>query len=82
MSGLSVKSFYNKSTTYIPPHLRKKNHSDLECKIVYFDISDAEEKNEEKFDEIQHIKSQVQEHEEVGSSEEQESEDDKTLDEH
>ena len=82
MSGLSVKSFYNKSAPYIPPHLRKKNHSDVECQIVDFDISDTEEKDEEKLDEIQDIKSQVQEHEEVGSSEEQESEDDKTLDEH
>ena len=34
MSGLSVKSFYNKSTPYIPPHLQKKNHSDVECKIL------------------------------------------------
>ena len=44
MSGLSVKSFYNKSTPYIPFHLRKKNHSDIECKIADCDISDAEEK--------------------------------------
>ena len=54
---LSVKSFYNKSTPYIPPQLRKKNHSDVECRIVDFDISDAEEKGEEKFDEIKDIKS-------------------------
>ena len=82
MSGLSVKSFYNKSNPYTPPHLRKKNHVSVECKIVDFDISDAEEKDEEKFNEIQDIKSQLQEHEEVGSPDEQESEDDKTLDEH
>ena len=70
MSGLSVKSFYNKSTPYIPLRLRKKNHSDVECRIVDFDISDAEGKDEEKLDDIQDIKSQVLEHEEVGSSEE------------
>ena len=44
MSGLSVKSFHNKSNPYIPSHLRKKKHSDIECKIADFDISDAEEK--------------------------------------
>ena len=70
-SDESVKSFYSKSTPCIPPHLRKKNHSDVECRIFDFDVSDAEEKDEEKFDEIQDIRSQVQEHEEVGSSEEQ-----------
>ena len=71
MSGLSLKSFYSKSTPCIPPHLRKKNHSDVECRIFDFDVSDAEEKDEEKFDELQDIRSQVQEHEEVDSSEEQ-----------
>ena len=79
---LPVISFYNKSTPYIPPHLRKTNHSDVECEIVDFDISSIKEKDEEKFDEIQDIKSQVQEHEELGSPDEQESEDNKTLDEH
>ena len=54
----------------------------LHVKIVDFDISDAEEKDEEIFCEIQDIKLQVQEHEKVGSLEEQESEDDKTLDEY
>ena len=44
MSGLSVKSFHNKSNPYIPSHLRKKKHSDIECKIADFDISDAEER--------------------------------------
>ena len=82
LSGLSVKSFQNKSAPYVPPHLRKKIHSVGKCKIVDFDISDAEEKDEEKFDEIHDIKSQVKEHEEVSSPLEQESEDDKTLDEH
>ena len=79
---LPVISFYNKSTPCIPPHLRKTNHSDVECEIVDFDISSVKEKDEEKFDEIQDIKSQVQEHEEVGSPDEQKSEDNKTLDEH
>ena len=79
MSGLSVKLFYNKSTPYIPPHLWKNNHSDVECKIVDFDISDAEEKGKGKFNEIQDIKSQVLE---IGLPNEQESEDDKTLDQH
>ena len=63
MSGLSIKSFYNKSTPHIPLHLQKKNHSDVECKIVDFDIGDAKEKDGEKFDELEDIKSQVQEHE-------------------
>ena len=62
MTGLSAKSFYNKSTLYIPSHLRKKNYSDLECKIVLFDISDVTEKEKEKFHEIQDINSQVQEY--------------------
>ena len=82
MSGLSIKSFYNKSTPHIPLHLQKKNHSNVECKIVDFDIGDAKENDGEKFDEIEDIKSQVQEHEEMGSLHVQESEDDKTLDEH
>ena len=80
MSGSSVKLFYNKSTTYIPPHLQKKKHSDVDCKIVDFDISDAKEKNGEKLNQIQDIKSQVQEHQKVGSLHVQESEDE-TLDE-
>ena len=54
----------------------------VECKIFDFDISDAKEKHKEKLDEIQDIKSHVQEHEEVGSPRVQQSEDDKTLDEH
>ena len=54
----------------------------VECKIADFDISDAKEKHKEKFDEIQDIKSHVQEHEEVGSPHLQQSEDGKTLDEH
>ena len=49
---------------------------------VDFDIRGVKEKDKEKFDEIQDIKSQVQEHEEVGSPDEQKSEDNKTLDEH
>ena len=53
-----------------------------ECKIVDFDISDVKEKHEENIDEIQNIKSHVQEHEEVGSPHVQQIEDDKTLDEH
>ena len=53
MSGLSVKWFSKKSTLYILPHLQKKNHSDVECKIVDFDVSDAKEKDGEKFDETQ-----------------------------
>ena len=53
MSGLSVKSFSNKSTLYILPHQQKKNHSDVEGKIVDFDISDAKETDGEKFDETQ-----------------------------
>ena len=79
---LPVISFYNKSTPYIPPHLRKTNHSDVECEIVDSDISSVKENDEEKLDEIQDIKLQVPEHEEVGSRDEQESEDNKTLDEH
>ena len=47
MSGLSVKSFYKKPTPYILPHLQKKEHSYVECKIVDFDISDAKEKGGE-----------------------------------
>ena len=43
-----------------PP--KKKNYSDLECKIVLFGISDVTEKDKEKFDEIQDINSQVQEY--------------------
>ena len=74
---LSVESFYNQSTPYIPPHLRNTNHSDVE-----YDISGVKEKDEEELDEIQDVKSQVQEHKEVGSPGEQESEDNKTLDEH
>ena len=53
-------------------HLRKKNHLHVECKIVDSEISDAEEKVEEKFDETQDIKSQDEGHEEVGSPEEKE----------
>ena len=52
MSGLLVKSLYNKSTPYIPPHLQEKNHSYVEYKTVDFDISDAKETDGEKFDEI------------------------------
>ena len=80
--SLLVKSFYNKSTPYISRHLRKTNHSDVECETNDFDISGVTEKVEEKLDEIQDIKSQVEEHEEVGLPDEQESEDNKTLDEH
>ena len=35
----------SKSTPYILPHLRKKNYSDVECKIVHFDINNTEEKD-------------------------------------
>ena len=63
-------------------HLQKKNRSYVECNIVDFDVSGAKEKDGEKFDEIKDIKSQVQEHEGVGSPHVQESEDDKPLDEH
>ena len=52
MSGLLVKALYNKVTPYIPPHLQEKKHSYVECKTVDFHISDAKEKDGEKFDEI------------------------------
>ena len=48
------------SSYSFPP--AKKNYSDLECKIVLFDISDVTEKDKEKFDEIQDINSQVKEY--------------------
>ena len=79
---MSVTSFYNKTTAYISPHQLKKIHSNVECKIIDFDISDPKEKDKEKIDEIQDIKSQAQEDEEASSPDVQGSENDKTLDEH
>ena len=80
ISGLSVTSFYNKSTAYISPHQLEKIHSNVECKIIDFDISDPKEKDKEKIDEIQDIKSHAQEDEEASSPDVQGSENDKTLD--
>ena len=67
---------------YSSPPTKTELFRIVECKIADFDISDAKEKHKEKFDEIQDIKSHVQEHEEVGSPHVQQSEHGKTLDKH
>ena len=77
---------WNSFTTKVPlifvPTYEKELFRKDECKIVDFDISDAKEKHEKNINEIQDIKSHVQEHEEVDSPHVQQIEDDKTINTH